>query len=124
MTSNNSCKNISYNKLFDFIDNDTAENNFKINADFLYSAMTDWPTGIEDTESLLYQLKKEVDGKLTHGNLDNYLKRLNLNRDSWKAEAVSSLLETFDFERKNLFDKNIELEIIVDKITRHYLADT
>ena len=124
MTSNNSCKNISYNKLFDFIDNDTAENNFKINADFLYSAMTDWSTGIEDTESLLYQLKKEVDGKLTYGNLDNYLKRLNLNRDSWKAEAVSSLLEMFDFERKNLFDKNIELEIIVDKITRHYLADT
>lgn len=38
----------------------------------------------------------------------------------WKVEAVHALLEMFDFERKNKFDKNIELESIIEKITRHY----
>jgi hypothetical protein len=124
MTSDNSNKNITYDKLFDVIDNDINDNNFKVAADFLYNAMTDWPTGLEDTQSLLNQLKKEVGSKLTYDNLDNYSRRLDLGVDAWKAEAVSSLLELFDFERKNVFDKNIELENIINKITQHYLADT
>jgi hypothetical protein len=124
MTSDNSHKNISYDNLFDVIDNDASDSNFKTAADFLYCAMTDWPTDLEDTQSLISHLKKEVDGKLTYVCLDNYVKRLDLGIDAWKAAAVSSLLEMFDFERKDSFDKNEELENVIDKITRHYLADT
>jgi hypothetical protein len=35
-------------------------------------------------------------------------------------EAINSLLEMFDFERKNTFDKAIELDTIIRKLTLHY----
>jgi hypothetical protein len=122
MTTDNSYKIISADKLFDAIENDLTDNNFKTAAEFLNSALTDWPTfNLKEPTDLLTELKKEVQDKLTFTNLDNYSKRLDYGMDPWKAEAISSLLEMFDFERKNLFDKNIELESIIDKITRHYL---
>lgn len=122
MTTDNSYKIISADKLFDAIENDPTDNNFKTAAEFLNSALTDWPTfNLKEPTDLLAELKKEVQGKLTYANLDNYIKRLDVGADAWKMEAVSSLLEMFDFERKNVFDKNIELEKIIDKISRHYL---
>ncbi len=122
MTNDNSYKIISADKLFDVIENDLTDSNFKTAAKFLNEAVTDWPTfNLKEPADLLTELKKEVQGKLTHTNLDNYYKRIDLNVDAWKSTAVSSLLEMFDFERKNVFDKNIELENIIDKISRHYL---
>jgi hypothetical protein len=122
MTTDNSYKIISADKLFDAIENDLTDNNFKTAAEFLNEAVTDWPTfNLKEPADLLTELKKEVQGKLTYTNLGNYYNRIDLNVDAWKSTAVSSLLEMFDFERKNVFDKNIELENIIDKISRHYL---
>lgn len=121
MTSDNSYKIISADDIFDAIENDPTDNNFKTAAEFVNSAINDWPTGVEDTKILLDELKKGVSGKLTYINIEIYLKRLHPSQDAWKMEAISSLLQLFDFERKNVFDKNIELESIIDKIARHYL---
>ncbi len=124
MTTDNSYKIISADQLFDAIENDTTDNNFKTSAEFLNEALSDWPTlNLREPADLLTELKKAVQGKLTYTNLDNYYKQIDLNVDAWKSTAVSSLLEMFDFERKNVFDKNIELESIIDKITRHYLKN-
>ncbi len=35
-------------------------------------------------------------------------------------EALSALLEMFDFDRRKMFDRTIELEVIVDRLTQHY----
>lgn len=122
MTLDNSYKIISAEDLFVAIENDPTNNNFKTAAEFLNSAVNDWPTlNLQEPADLLTELKKEVQGKLTYDNIVKYSKRLSPSHDAWKKEATSSLLETFDFERKNVFDKNIELENIIDKITRHYL---
>ena len=122
MTTDNSYKIISADNLFDAIENDLTDNNFKTSAEFLNNALTDWPTfNLKEPTDLLAELKKEVQDKLTYTNLDNYAKRLDLGADVWKAESVNSLLEMFDFDRTNVFDKNIELENIIDKITKHYL---
>lgn len=123
MTLDNSYKIISGDELFEAIENDSTNNNFKTAAEFLNEALDDWPTlNLAEPSDLLKELRKEVGGKLTYNNLDNYSKRLGLDTDGmWKIEAVSSLLEMFDFERKSQFDKNIELESIIDKISRHYL---
>lgn len=124
MTSDNSYKIISYDKLIDAIENDATDNNFKTAADFLNSAVTDWPTqNLKEPSDLLVELKKEVQGKLTYDNIESYSKRLNPSNDAWKIEAVSFLLQMFDFERTNMFDKIVELESIIDKITRHYLKN-
>lgn len=117
-------KIISADNLFDAIENDPTNNNFKTAAEFLHSAVNDWPTlNLQEPADLVTELKKEVQGKLTYDNIEKYSKRLNPSHDAWKMEATSSLLEMFDFERKNVFDKNIELENVIDKITRHYLKN-
>jgi len=122
MTTDNSNKIISADKLFDAIENDLSDNNFKTAAEFLNNALTDWPTlNLREPADLLVELRKEVQGKLTYTNLDNYSKQLDLGLGMWKGEAISALLEMFDFERKCVFDKDIELEKIIEKITRHYL---
>lgn len=119
---NSSYKIISADKLFDAIENDLTDNNFKTAAEFLQSALTDWPTfNLKEPSDLLTELKRDVQAKLTYTNLDNHARHLNLGVDAWKATAISSLLEMFDFERTNMFDKKIELEYIIDKISRHYL---
>lgn len=123
MTSDNLLHNITYDRLYDVVNHSIHDNHFTLAAAFLYRAMTDWPSDVGDTQGLLHQLKKEVGNNLTYDNLDNYAKQLNLSTDAWKAEAISSLLELFDFERKNIFDKNIELETMIAKIVRYNLSD-
>ena len=112
---------ISYDELFNAIENDTTENNFKTSAEFLMSAVTDWPTlNLQEPQNLIAELKNEIKKKLNFDNIESYLKNLRATNDAWKIEAVSALLEMFDFDRKCNNDKSIDLEIIVEKLTQHY----
>lgn len=58
--------------------------------------------------------------KLNFDNIESYSKNLRATNDGWKMEAVSALLEMFDFDRKCNNDKSIELEKIVENLTQHY----
>jgi hypothetical protein len=112
---------ISYDELFNAIENDTTENNFKTSAEFLMSAVTDWPTlNLQEPKNLIAELKNEIKKKLNFDNIESYLKNLRATNDGWKTEAVSALLEMFDFDRKCNNDKSIELEKIVENLTQHY----
>lgn len=112
---------MSYDELLNAIENDLTENTFKTSAEFLKSAVTDWPKlNLQEPKDLIAELKNEISGKLTFDNLESYLKNLNPNNDAWKMETVSALLEMFDFDRKDINDKSITLELLVDKLTQHY----
>lgn len=112
---------LTYDELSNAITNEAAVNNFTVAADFLISALNDWPTpNLQDPKDLILELKNTLKRPLTFSNLDSYLKKLNPATDAWKMEALSSLLEMFDFERSNIFDRTIELEAIVDRLTQHY----
>lgn len=113
---------LSYDELLqNAIENDETNNNFKTAADFLLSAVTDYPTyNLKEPTDLVAALRQSINGKLTFDNLDNYLKSLRPDNDAWTIEAISSLLEMFDFERKNSFDRTIELESIIQQLTQHY----
>jgi hypothetical protein len=103
------------------LDNDTTNDNFKTAAVYLNNALTDWPTiNLQEPADLIAELKNEIKGKLTYSNIDNYYKTLSAGDNAWKMEALCSLLELFDFERKSNFDKVVELESIIDKISTHY----
>ncbi|PIV50511.1 MAG: hypothetical protein COS19_03975 [Flavobacteriaceae bacterium CG02_land_8_20_14_3_00_34_13] len=120
MTTEDKYNFISYDELFNAIENDLTENKFKTSAEFLMSAVTDWPTlNLQEPKDLIAELKSEIKEKLTFDNLEGYLKNLKPNTDAWKMEAVTALLEMFDFDRINN-DRSIDLEIIVDKLTQHY----
>ncbi len=119
MTNSNNF--LSYDELQNAIENDGADSNFKIAADFFLSAVTDYPTfNLKEPTNLVAELQQSVNGKLTYENLDKHLKSLSADKDAWKIEAISSLLELFDFGRKNNFDKTIELDTILRQLTQHY----
>jgi hypothetical protein len=112
---------LSFDELQNAIENDVTDNNFKTAADFLLSAVTDYPTfNLKEPTDLVAALRQSINNKLTFDNLDNYLKTLSSNKDAWIIEAVTSLLKMFDFERKNTFDKSIELDTIIRQLTKHY----
>jgi hypothetical protein len=111
-------KYITFEELFKVIEEFPSDNFFK-SADLLMEALTDWPKEKEIAEVIL-ELKGEIKDKLTYKNLDKYLETLNPKIDAWKIEALTSLLEMFDFERNKNIDKSIELETIVERLTHHY----
>lgn len=112
---------LSYDELFDAIENDLSDNKFKALAQLLMSAVTDWHAlNLREPKNLIIELKKEINNKLTFDSIEGYLKKLKPSHHAWKMEAISALLEMFDFERKNLFDMNIELPEIIERVTQHY----
>ncbi|MBE0663328.1 MAG: hypothetical protein IH597_12790 [Bacteroidales bacterium] len=114
-------KLITFAELINVLENDSTDNNYKSAVDNLLEAFTDWPTqDIEEPSEMVCELKLQVKEKLTFDNLDKYLKRLEPDKDFWEIESLKSLLELFDFEQNKTVDKDIELEIIIDRITKHY----
>lgn len=112
---------LGYDELQIAIEKDVTDNNFKTAAGYLLNAVTDYPTSnLKEPKDLIVTLRQSINGKLTFDNLDNYLKTLRPDKDAWEMEAINSLLEMFDFERKNNFDKTIELDAIIQKLTQHY----
>lgn len=121
MKTNNFYDFLTYKELIDAFENDKTDSNFKTATGFLISAVNFWPVNeIHETKDLIIELKEEINEKLTFENLDNYLKKLCPFTTLWKADALTALLELFDFERKSIFDKTIELDEIINKITLHY----
>ena len=121
MTTETTYNFISFDELFNAIENDSTENNFKTSAAFLISAVTDWPKlNLQEPKDLIAELNLEIKEKLNFDNLKSYVEQLNPNNDAWKMEAVTALLEMFDFDRKGINDKSVSLETIVDKLTQHY----
>jgi hypothetical protein len=112
---------LSYDELRNAIENDGTENNFKTAATFLLNAVSDFPTfNLKEPADLIINLRQELNDKLVFENIDNYLRAVSIENDIWTQESISSLLEMFDFERKNIYDKKIELDTIIRKLTEHY----
>ena len=112
---------LSYDELRNAIENDGGENNFKTAATFLLNAVSDFPTfNLKEPADLIITLRQELNDKLVFENIDNYLRAVSIENDIWTQESISSLLEMFDFERKNIYDKKIELDTIIRKLTEHY----
>ena len=112
---------LSYNELRIAIENDGTENNYKTAATFLLNAVSDFPTfNLKEPADLIINLRQELNDKLVFENIDNYLRAVSIENDIWTQESISSLLEMFDFERKNIYDKKIELDTIIRKLTEHY----
>ena len=112
---------LTHEELFDAIENDLTNSNFKTSAIFLMSALTDWPTSnLQEPRDLILELRSKIKGKLNFDNLEGYLKNLNPGKDAWKMEALAALLQMFDFERNNSINKTIELEMLIARLTQHY----
>ena len=121
MTNINKYETITFDELINVIENDKTDNNFRDAADNLLKALTDWPTQeLKEPKDLILELKTEIKDSLTFDNIQKYNRTLTVTNDAWKIEALHSIIEIFDFDRNNNFDKEIQLEQLIDKITTYY----
>jgi len=119
-------KIITLDELTDKIELEKTDSKFRVCAEFLLSALNDWPTmGLEEPKDLLDELTNDVSRPLTYENLNSYQNglRISVSGNAWKMESVTSLLEMFDFDRQGNFDKTATLETIIEKLTEHYRAE-
>ena len=71
---------ITFDELTDEIELETTDNEFIICAEFLRSAINDWPTfNLQKPKDLLDELKNEINKLLTFDNLNTYSKDLRIN---------------------------------------------
>jgi hypothetical protein len=110
-------KLISYSELSDSIENDNSDNKIKARAEFLLTAITDYPTfNLKEPIDFLNELKNEIGSPLTYELIDNYEKKLTFDNgdNTWKKEALSSVLEMF------YWDKTKTLDELIREISIHY----
>lgn len=117
---------ITFDDLTDKIESVATDDKFRTLGKSLLTALNDWPTpDLKDPKDLLEKLKNEVRKPLTFDNLKSYSDGLeiDISGNAWKMESVTSLLEMFDFDRTNTFDKQVTLDGIVAKLTNHLTVE-
>ena len=108
---------ISNSELSDAIEIDNSDNKIKARAELLLSSITDYPTlNLKEPIDFLNELKNEIGYPLTYELIDNYEKKLTFDNgdNTWKKEALSSVLEMF------YWDKTKTLEELIREISIHY----
>lgn len=106
-------------ELIYLIENKATERNIRAVAENLLEAINDWPiVNLKEPNELISELKKEINNRLTFENINGYLKTLSPEKDSWKMESLSSILEIFHIERHENVDVEIELEKLLERIMK------
>lgn len=106
-------------ELIYLIENKATERNIRAVAENLLEAINDWPiVNLKEPNELISELKKEINNRLTFENINGYLKTLSPEKDLWKMELLSSILEIFHIERHENVDVEIELEKLLERIMK------
>jgi len=106
---------ISFEELYDGVEQDASDSKIKIAGQALLTAINNWPAlNLSEPKELLLALTNEIGPPLTLKRIENYSKTLNLSNNMWKLEAISSLLEMFEYDSTKTLDE------IINDITIHY----
>ena len=117
---------ITFDELTDKIESLMADDKFRTCGEFLLTAINDWPTmNLKEPKDLMDELKNEIKKSLTFDNLKDYSGglKIDISGNAWKMESVNSILEMFDFDRNNTFDKLVTLDKIVERLTNHFRVE-
>jgi hypothetical protein len=80
-------KLITFEELTGIFENEKPDDNFKVAADFLLEAVTDWPTeDLLEPDEIISELRNEITEALTYDNLIKYLNSLSTAQNPWKVE--------------------------------------
>jgi hypothetical protein len=106
---------ISADVLADRLIEDISNSKVKIAAKSLVDAINDWPTlNLSEPKDFLLELRIQIGTPLSFERVRNHLKNLSVSNAAWKIEAMSSLLEVFEYDKTKTLD-----EILID-ITECY----
>lgn len=106
---------ISFEELYDGVEQDASDSKIKIAAQALLTVINDWPIlNLSEPKELLLALTNEIGAPLTPKRIEHYSKTLIVNNNGWKMEAISSLLEMFEYDNTKILDE------IINDITNHY----
>ena len=117
---------ITFDELSDKIESVKADDKFRTCGELLLTAINDWPTtNLKEPKGLLDELKNKINRPLTFDNLKHYSDGLiiDISGNAWKKESVTSVLEMFDFDRNNTFDKEVTLDKIIERLTNHFRTE-
>lgn len=105
---------LSSDELHDLID---STNNSRVEqiANNLVMALNDWPTtNLTEPHELIQELNQTITGKLTFKNLSIYANSLSPISDSWKLEALTSIIAMFDTTGSREY---YDLEEIINRLS-------
>jgi len=101
---------MTFDKLFDLIEDNRFDNTDKKIAEKIFEAERDWKmTSQEPLNDFMTVLEKETGEIVTKTSLKKLLKKYNqnLSKYAWEAEGICSLLEIFELteesELRNIF---------------------
>jgi len=77
------------------IKNQIPSNPTKQTLDIILAAINDWPNPVLSLDDFEMEVAQFIKGKTTKGNLEKRLKNIDYNKDSWKAESLTQLIDIY-----------------------------
>jgi hypothetical protein len=77
-------------------------------AKIFLAAVNDWPDSVTSLKDYVFQVEAFINNQATKLSLTNHLKRIDLNKDGWRAESIAEVLLVYHF-----FDEKLSLKDIV-----------
>lgn len=76
--------------------------------ELLSAAISDYPTGISTSRELLAELYKKLESPITYEILKKYSATIDVSKNAWEAESISSLLQLFQGHEENSLEQIID----------------
>jgi hypothetical protein len=78
--------------------------------ELLISALDDWPIGIESLEDYVREVEKKLKGSITLERVENALKKLDISKEAWIGESLTSIKEVI------ILNNGKDLRLIIGEI--------
>lgn len=97
----------------DFIENistsDLDEKTKRV-IDIFVRSVNDWPSEVLNLDEFIIQLEEFINGVATKLSLEIALTKPNIKNNAWKAEAITQVLEVYQY-----YDEHLSLKEIVSE---------
>jgi hypothetical protein len=101
---------ITHDQINDLIDSGTLSEFNAETAKLLLQALNDWPTRVDDLEKYFLEVEDKIRGTITLPRVEESLANLDLSRDAWIGESLTSIKEIL------ILNSGTELRQIVKRI--------
>ncbi|MEQ9166513.1 MAG: hypothetical protein RLO12_09670 [Fulvivirga sp.] len=103
--------NLSINELEKVTESEEIDNATKDVIHVFLDAINDWPVGVDSIELYEYEVKNFINQTTTEVNIKDFLKHINVIKNSWESESLTQLLEVFEF-----YDDGVSIKDIIDNL--------